>query len=163
MDFYGTAAGFTTYHTARGRDVSAYTTGEIEISLLVASEWIDGSFRHMWGGEKVGYRDDQVRDWPRSYVYDSDGFLVDPATVPTEIEQATYEATLRHLTDPTVLSPDYTPTRYKRVAVEGAINVEYRNLDASSAQQQFLVIGNILSRLLGGSGNSSLSGKRIPS
>lgn len=151
--FYGTAAGFTEYHTARGRNVTDHTTPAIETALLVASEWLDGSFT--WPGFKAGTRTTQERDWPRSYVMDRDGHAVDYTAVPTEIEQATYEAALRHLADETALLVDYTPDKYKRVTIEGAVSVEYRALDAQTVQRKFPIIGQILARLLGGRSDQS--------
>lgn len=155
MDFYGTAAGYTAYHTARGRDVSGQTEPDIEQALLVSSEWLDGSFD--WPGYKVGTRETQTRDWPRSWVHDRDGYLVDHLTVPTEIEHATYEVAYRYLADNTVLSPDFTPEKYKRVTIDGALSVEYRGLDAAAAQKQFPVLGVILASIIGGRATSALS------
>lgn len=153
--FYGSAAAYLAYHLARGRDESAETTDEIETALLVASEWLDGSFD--WPGYKVGTREVQVRDWPRNEVYDRDRWTVDYLTVPVEIEQATYEVAFRWLRDSTVLSPDYTPEKYKKVSIDGAIAIEYRGLNAVAAQKQFPILGVILARLIGGSNASSLS------
>lgn len=155
MDFYGTAADYTAYHTARGRDVSAQTTDEIEVALLVASEWLDGSFT--WPGDKYGLRGTQVRDWPRSWVFDRNSDPVDYLTVPVEVEHATYEVAFRWIADNTVLLADHTPEKYKRVSIEGALSVEYRGLSAQAAQKQFPVIANILAPLLGGYNSSSLS------
>lgn len=154
-DFYGTAAGFQTYHTARGRDVSAYATDDVNVALLVASEWLDGSFGYRWPGYKVGDRAQQTRDWPRSWVQDREGYPVSADFVPTEIENATYEAALRHLQDETVLQADYTPNRYKRVSIEGSVSAEYLSLSAEQVQKQFPIIGQILAPLLEGNGGVS--------
>ena len=62
MDYYGTFAGFGAYHIARGRDAD-FTSDEVNIALLVASEWLDGSFGYRWPGYKVGDRAQQTRDW----------------------------------------------------------------------------------------------------
>lgn len=154
-DFYGTAAGFQTYHTARGRDVSIHATDDVNVALLVASEWLDGSFGYRWPGYKVGDRAQQTRDWPRSWVQDREGYPVSADFVPTEIENATYEAALRHLQDETVLQADYTPTRYKRVSIEGSVSAEYLSLSAEQVQKQFPIIGQILAPLLEGNGGVS--------
>lgn len=155
ITFYGTAAGFDTYHTARGRDVSAHGSDDVNVALLVASEWLDGAFGYRWPGYKVGDRQKQIRDWPRSWVQDREGYPVDASTVPTEIENATYEAALRHLQDETVLQSDYTPNRYKRVSIEGSVSAEYLSLSAEQVQVQFPVIDQILAPLLEGSGGVS--------
>lgn len=155
MNYYGTAAGFTAYHTARGRDVSTYDASDIETALLIASEWLDGSYRGSWPGHKYRGRSEQIRDWPRSWVIDTEGYPVAADVVPIEVEQATYEMALRHLQDPMVLLVDYTPGKYKSVSIDGALSVEYRLLDAASVQKQFPIVGMILSGLMGGRGSFS--------
>lgn len=156
MTYYGTAAAFTAYHTGRGRSVVEYDEDEINVALLIASEWLDGSFGARWPGYKIGDREQQERDWPRSFVQDREGYPVDAESVPVEIERATYEAAYRQLTDATGLLSDHTNDRYRRVSIEGAISVEYRGLDAMQVQKQFPIIGNILSPLLDGArGNLS--------
>lgn len=156
-EFYGSAVAYSAYHAARGRDVSDQSVDEIETALLVASEWLDGSFANRWPGYITGTRLTQYRSWPRSDVIDIHGYGVDYSTVPVEIEYATYEAAYRWLADNTALLADYTPQKYKSVSIDGALSVQYRMLDAATVQQQFPIIGNILSRLLGGSATSSLS------
>ena len=154
-DRYGTFAGFTAYHTARGSDVSEYVEAPVNIALLVGSEWLDGAFGYRWPGYKVGDREQQTRDWPRSWVQDREGYPVDANTVPVEIENATYEAALRHLQDATALQSDYTPNRYKRVSIEGAVSAEYLSLSAQQVQVQFPIIGQILAPILEGNGGVS--------
>lgn len=154
-EFYGTAVGFEAYHTARGRDVSAYSTDEANVALLVASEWLDGAFGYRWPGYKVGDRQQQIRDWPRSWVQDREGYPVDADSVPVEIENATYEAALRHLQDDTALLFDYTPNRYKRVSIEGSVSAEYLSLSAEQVQKQFPIIGQILAPIMEGNGGVS--------
>lgn len=154
-DFYGTATGFQTYHLARGRNVAAYATNNVNVALLVASEWLDGSFGYRWPGYKVGDRAQQTRDWPRSWVQDREGYPVSAEFVPTEIENATYEAALRHLQNETVLQADFTPNRYKRVSIEGSVSAEYLSLSAQEVQKQFPIIGQILAPLLEGNGGVS--------
>lgn len=155
MDFYGSAAAYKAYHLARARDESSRDDDDIEQALLIASEWLDGMYD--WPGYKRYNRETQTRDWPRTHVEDRDGWPVDYQTVPIEVEQATYEVAFRWLADPTVLTPDFTPEKYRRVSIDGALSVEFRGLDASQVQKQFPVLGTILARLLGGSSASSLT------
>lgn len=157
--FYGTAAAFIAYHTARLRDVTPYDSAEIEGALLVASEWLDGAFHERWPGRRLLSPTSQVRDWPRSWATYSDRYYwIDATVVPVEIEHATYEAALRHLVDETALLTDYTPDKYESVSIDGAVAVKYRKLDAVTVQKQFPIIGHILGRLLGGAnGGSPLS------
>lgn len=158
MSFYGNATDYKAYHAARGRDESARDDADVNVALLVASEWLDGSFGHRWPGHKVASTATQERDWPRSWVEDRDGFPVSSTSVPIEVERATYEAAYRELAESGSLVTDYTPHKYSEVSIEGALRVKYRALDAATVQKQFPAIGNALARIMGGAGNvSSLS------
>lgn len=159
MPDYGTLIGFTTYHTARGRDVSAYIDADVEAAKLIASEWIDSRYRASFGGSKVGSRD-QVREWPRTGAMDVHGYNIDSVSIPTEIENAAYEATLKHLTSVGSLSVDWVPPKYKRASVDGAVSVDFAMFDsASDAQIRFKIVDEILAPILTGSGSfASLSG-----
>lgn len=156
---YGTVAAFRTYHTARGRSTQAYEDEEVEAAKLLASEWLDGRYRGQFPGLKVGQRA-QVREWPRNGAVDRDGYAILATSVPTEIENATYEAAFRQLARPGSLSVDWTPPKYKRVSVDGAVSAEYAMFDSAvDVQTRFIAIDDILATVLCGSGNtSSLSG-----
>jgi len=65
-----------------------------ESSLIQATRWID---RQDFRGERTVPR--QPRKWPREYVYDEDGYEVDPATIPQEVQDATCEAALALLNE----------------------------------------------------------------
>lgn len=147
-DFYGSADGFRTYHELRANDFPDLPDDDIEKALLVASEWLDNRFRANFGGYKVLERE-QVREWPRIGHYDSYGYLVPSSSVPREILSATYEVTLRRLSDPAQLSIDFTPNKFKSVSVSGAVAVQYAAFNsASEVQKQFAIVGEILSGLL---------------
>lgn len=163
-DFYGTAAGFTAYHEARGRadQLTALDldNAEIEAALLIASEWLDGKYFVNFCGVKVGMRA-QIREWPRMGVTDVNGYPIDQDSIPREVENATYEAAFRQLVTPGSLSVDYTPGKYESVAIDGAINVKFAKFNSAyDVQTQFAVIDGILSPLLSArNGNfSSFSG-----
>lgn len=160
-NFYGTATGFKAYWSARGSDQSAKLDADVNVALLIASEFIDRSFRSQWQGLKVGQRD-QIRDWPRSGVIDRDGNAVESDVPPVEVENATYEAALRQLTTPGIFFKDYTPGKYKSVSITGALSVEYAIGNAYSFQTQMPAIGLILEPVLGCAGSfSSLSGSIV--
>lgn len=166
-DFYGTAAGFTAYHDARGRSEQLAALdlddAQIEAALLVASEWIDGKYFVNFCGVKVGMRD-QIREWPRMGVTDVNGYPIDQNSIPREVENATYEAALRQLVTPGSLSVDYTPGKYESVSVDGAISVKFAKFNSAyETQTQFAVIDAILSPLLSArNGNfSSFSGAAV--
>lgn len=156
VDFYGTAAGFTTYHEARARDVSAYDDADILPALLVGSEFLDGAFREQFYGYKLGLQA-QVREWPRTGVTDYYGYGVPDNVVPVAIENATYEIALRELRTPGATNTDATPNKYKRVSIDGALSVEYANQDAMSLQLQMPVLAQILQPLIGVRGGSTMA------
>lgn len=159
---YGTLQGFKDYQSGRGNStiIVDLEDSQIETALLIASEWLDNTYRNVWPGEKFGQRG-QVRDWPRSDAFDFNKDPVDYKTVPIEVERATYEAALRHILNPGSLSVDWTPNRYNRVSVDGAISVQYRNfIQASEVQTRYAIIDQMLSVLISGQGNvSDLSGR----
>src|SRR5882757_4021964 len=150
-DIYGTAAGFRLYHIARGRSVINYTDDvELNAALLVSSEWVDAKFRVSFGGTKVGQRA-QIREWPRNGAMDRDCYSIPADSVPVEANNATYEAALREFNSPGALSVDWTPNKYKRVSVDGAISAEYANFGAASdIQTEFAIIEQIIAPILTG-------------
>jgi hypothetical protein len=158
--YYGTAEGFLAYHTTRGTDVTEWEGGQITPKLLVASEWLDGAFRGQFQGWKAGLSA-QMREWPRTGAVDYYGYAVSSATVPFQIEYATYEVALRALKQPDILNKDAAASKYKRVAIEGAISVEYGDQSAAALQAQFPIVGQILSSLLTGGDTSPLSSRVV--
>jgi hypothetical protein len=161
MQHYGDETGYRAYHTARGRDVENDEGTAILSSLIVASDWIDGTYRSMWPGTKVGGRE-QIRDWPRYGVVDINGQPVPSDVPPVEVDNATYEAAYREIANPGSLSMDYTPSKYKRVSIDGALSVDFAGFNsAADMQTQYTVIDQILYPILGTSAtsNSKLSGE----
>jgi len=162
-DFYGTVNGYHTHHTERESLTGPHGDAAVLAALLVASEWIDARFVSLFGGLKVGMRA-QVREWPRVGALDYYGYVIDQTTVPVEVEQATYEAALIHLTGSTPLSQDYTPARYKSVSVDGAISLEYASFNsADETQTQFKRIEDILSGITAvrGAVDNGLNGRAV--
>lgn len=164
-DFYGTVNGYHTYHTERESLTGPHGDAAVLAALLVASEWIDARYRTLFCGLKVGERA-QAREWPRTGALDYYGYAVESTSVPVEIEQATYEAALIHLTGSTPLSQNFTPAKYRTVSVDGAISLEYAQFSNSAEiQTQFKRIEEILSLLVGKSGGSAagngLSGRVV--
>jgi hypothetical protein len=164
MADYGTNAGFLVYHAARGNVVSQFNDDtKITAARLVASEWLDGKYRGLFPGTKIGGRA-QVREWPRYSAYDVYGDVIPSEAVPNEIDSAVYEATYKQLTTPGSLNVDWTPPKYKRASVDGAVSVEYVTFaNAADTQTRFAVIDAILSPILTGGGIGSTSALSGPS
>lgn len=158
---YGTVAGFKTYHSARGRAdiIENFDDSEIDAAKLITSEWLDATYRNQFPGLKVGMRE-QVREWPRQGASDIHGYAISSATVPTEVENATYEGTFRQLQTPGIFSKDYTPNKYKSVSVDGAVSIQYVQFGgAGDIQTQIKIIDEILAPILTAYGDfSPLSG-----
>lgn len=149
-DYYGTVNGYRTYCIARNSLHSNEAEDKILAALLVASEWIDATYRASFPGLKVGLRA-QVREWPRTGAQDIYGYAISENSVPTEIENATYEATHREIESQGSLSTDYTPAKYKTASVNGAVSVEYRAFDsAAEAQTRINIVDQILRPVLTG-------------
>lgn len=155
---YGTVSGYKAYHEARGHVISDQDDDEITVSLLVASEWLDGRYFVGFAGEKVGGRG-QIFQWPRYGTFDTENNPLDYETVPREVENATYEAALKQLQTPGSLSVDFTPGRYKSARVEGAVAVQYASFSSAfDVQTQFSVIDAILAPIMNNNQFSPASG-----
>lgn len=132
-DFYGTVAAADAYHAARANTAWAGDDVAKQAALIRASVYIDGRYRkHMpsgvWQSLFPGVKTEgrgQAREWPRTGAQDYEGHALSAEEVPLEVEQATYEAALRELTEPGSLTPDYVAaTAIKREKV-GPLETEY--------------------------------------
>ena len=87
MAAYTTAAEYKAYFYARGVDVSAQTDAAIDAACLVATEYIDDTFD--FNGQRTVSTQDQK--FPRSSLYNSEGILIDSATVPAKVKDCCSE------------------------------------------------------------------------
>lgn len=83
---YVTVAAFIAYWSDRGEDYSAKTDAEIQALIIKGTEYID--LRYSYNGYRLEGRD-QTTAFPRSYLYDSGGYLV--AGIPREVVAACCE------------------------------------------------------------------------
>lgn len=147
MSFYGSYDEFLVYCDERGYEVT-HSESRVEAALLVASEWLDATYRKFFQGLKVGQRY-QIREWPRTGVVDNYGYAVASNEVPWEIEHATFEAALRELASSGSLTVDYVPPKYKSVSIDGAVSVQYASVSSGwELQPEFLKIDQILAPIL---------------
>lgn len=105
MTHYGSILAYKAYADARGVSYDGKTDAEITQALVRASSYIDGAYRSSFPGYKTGRRD-QALEWPRSDATDASGYPLAYDAVPIEIENATYEGTIRELASPGSLAPD---------------------------------------------------------
>jgi len=156
---YGNAADFETYWEERGMELPAADAADIESALLVASEWIDGTFGALFIGYKTGgYL--QEREWPRygAFTNTIPSYVFANNEIPGEMDKATYEAAYRQLVSPGSLLVDYTPGKYKRVSIDGAVSVDYAQFSSSAEiQKTFPAIERLLAVLLAGWADGSAS------
>lgn len=152
-DNYGSVAGFLAWAGDRAK-VYAVEDGAILAALVRASEYVDAAYMAQWQGFKTGGRN-QVRQWPRAGAADREGLVLSSATVPIEIENATYEGADREITAPGSLAADVKPGGgiIRRVKA-GSTEVEYEPNTATTTT--FTRIDQALSPLIGG--GSSYSG-----
>lgn len=163
-DHYGTVADADAYFSARGNITWAGIDEDDKASALIrASEWIDGNYRLLFPGWKVGARA-QVREWPRVSAYDIYNYLIPSDSIPVEVANATYEAALREAVTPGALSVDFVAADViKKASVDGAVSVEFGGSGSSAdAQVSMPAVDAILAPILtgGGSLGSSLTGTR---
>jgi hypothetical protein len=149
MAHYGSEAEFEAYCLQMG-----YTPaeGDVDPALERATLWLDNTYGARYPGTPTGGRAQDL-GWPRTGAVDCKGYVIPPDEIPTEIERATYEATLRELSSPNSLSPDVTVGKvYKSVAVSGAVSVTYADEGGVVASQSptLTIVDSMLSCLLAG-------------
>lgn len=170
---YGNIADAATYHAARNNTAWAANpdAAQQNAALLVASEYLDETFRDWFTGQKVGLRA-QEREWPRNgglarntgswAYYDT----IPNDQIPIEVLNATYEAALRQLLSPGSLAVDFTlGGSFKSVTIDGALTVEYITATGTAdAQVDIPIIGRIMYPLLigpAGAPGSTLSSRSV--
>lgn len=159
-DLYGTLAGADAYHAERGNAAWTGTDADKDAARLRASEYIDAAYRSQFPGYKAGLRA-QVREWPRVGASDIEGQSIADDETPREVENATYEASLRELVTPGSLNPDYDPSTQVRREKVGPIDVEYTAAHGPNSVRKIIpIIGAIIAPVLTGSSvTSSITGR----
>lgn len=77
-------------------DWDAATSGEKEVALRKAAQWLDVTYVLLWKGSRID--EDMALDWPRKNVV-SEGALLDSDAVPERVRQAQVEAAVRLLSE----------------------------------------------------------------
>jgi len=161
MSAYGNTTDAKAFWTARGYTVpGSWSDANIDKARLVVSEWIDARYAAGFAGEKTGQRD-QVREWPRAGSHDVHGWAFENDEFPRELLDAVYLATFYQMTTPGTFSVTYTPPKYKRAAVDGAVSVEYVQFNyAYEIQAQYPLIDQAIAPIIARAGGnlSMLSG-----
>lgn len=134
-DTYLVAAGNTDWEDADATDK--------EVALRKACRYVDSYYRVRWKGRKIERT--QPLCWPRTGVYDEDGFAIEEYTIPEELRRAQCEAALR-LFQGIDLLPDLE--RGGRVVTEKLDVISTTYADSAPVNTSFQEIDMLLTGLL---------------
>lgn len=159
-DSYATLAEFKAYADSVGFVyTSVYADPVIEIAMRKATQYLDRAYRGKWKGFRSDR--DQALAWPRTSsqdlpvnfltpsftigVIDEDGYEIPSNTIPKQVKEAEYEATILDLGG-TDLLPTYArgnAIARKRVKA-GPVETETEYMASASARDRFLTIEGLL-------------------
>jgi hypothetical protein len=159
-DSYATTAEFKSYADSIGfLYTSVYSDAVIEIAMRKATQYLDRAYRGKWKGFRTDR--DQALAWPRSSsqdlpvnyltpsfttgVIDEDGYEIPSNTIPKQVKQAEYEATILSLQGSDLL-PNYprgNAVKRKKVKA-GPVESETEYMDGASARDRYLTIEGLL-------------------
>ena len=145
---YISTADADTYIAAfKGADATwdGATSSAKEVAARQATQYIDGLYN--WIGEV--YSSTQALDWPRNYVYDERGYLVEG--IPTNLEQATAEVMFLIIAG-TSLTVDVTKS--KRLIRKKIDVIEYEYELGASNQPSFPAVSRVLAGYIHASGRT---------
>lgn len=161
MPGYGNIDDFKSYNEERGREIpESWDDDFITKVLLVASEWLDNKYDNSWIGFATnGYL--QERKWPRTTAYTNTYpvYIFANDEIPDAVVNAVYEAAFREATTSGSLQKDFTPNKYNKVSVDGAISVEYNTSITQSAdvEVQIPIIDSLMYPLMNLSSQGSFN------
>lgn len=162
-DAFISLAYFKAYCDKRGKSYASYADALIEEAIVRATDYLSESYR--WRGFKLkerGHRDgEQALAWPRSYVWDRNGYTVAQDEVPTEIEKATAEVTFYELGSPGGIQPTYTPHDRVKSEKVGPLATEYdlSRTDADGARPVLLIVRDLIGPFLDSAAGSLVVGQ----
>jgi hypothetical protein len=151
-----------TYFTDKGVSSWSGTDASKEAALVRASSYLTTAY--LWKGSKINERS-QALAFPRSGVYDLEGYEVAQDAVPIEIQISTAELALLELLTPSTLNPAVKLS--ERVSREqiGQISVDYVNSNISASSDIVVVpyVLSLISGLIVSGGANRLSGASVRS
>lgn len=166
-DSYASLTDTDAYFSARG--VTAWTGDDTakEDALRLGTSYIDNAYRDRWIGVRTTF--EQALAWPRCNaepirttisltmaLLDSDGFEIDPNTIPLQVQRATMEAALLSLG-----GTDLMPTLARGNAIKsigktvGPLRKDIVYRDDAPAVDRYLVIEGYLRGLVTGTPGAS--------
>lgn len=146
-DSYAAVAKADAYFLARGVATWTGTTTAKENALRVGTAYLDNQYRGEWPGVRTDQ--DQALAWPRTGVYDTDGYLLASDEIPVQIVNATCEAALLALTGVS-LEPVLTRGNAIKRTVDkvGPLSQEIEYADGASGLDRFTAIEGLLRDLV---------------
>lgn len=144
-DSYTSLEDFKAYADSVGFDYASYSETQLEQAIRRATKYVDslGTIRPcLWIGVRTK-GSQQGLLWPRIGATDSDGNPVMSNEIPSEIIQASQEASFREATSPNSLNPDYVLADTFKSAKVGPLEVEYATSSEAGVIPTKPVIGII--------------------
>ena len=148
VDSFMDVSDFLTYCLNRGIDISGHSLEDAASSLRRGTSYLVGRFNGRWRGVKAGDRTTQILPWPRTGAYDTEGYPIDPTTIPAEVLAATAEAAQRELKNPGYLFPDLETWRTVRTETISPLSVTYEAPYYGTRSPQVPAIDEILRPVL---------------
>ncbi len=164
-DAFISVAWWKAWATARGKAFSAYYDAEIERAIVRATDYVSESLT--WAGYRLKERGTdggmQALAWPRTLVYDRNGYVVASDSVPVEIQKATAEIVVAELAEPGVMAPVFKAQERVKREQFGPVSFEYdlSNTAASSARPVLLAVMDLVGEFLATGTGSSLVGEAV--
>lgn len=164
-DSYGTLAEFKAYADSIGFVYTSHTDATIEIHMRKGTQYLDRAYRGKWKGFRTDR--DQALAWPRSSsqdlpvnfltpsfttgVIDEDGYEIPSNTIPKQVKQAEYEATIISLGGTDLLPTYARGNAIKRKKVKaGPVESDTEYADGAPTRDRYLKIEGLLYGLVNG-------------
>lgn len=159
-DSYAAVAEADAYFLARGVATWTGTTTAKENALRVGTAYLDNQYRGEW--PEIRTDQDQALAWPRTGVYDTDGYLIASDEIPVQVVNATCEAALLALTGVS-LEPVLTRGNAIKRTVDkvGPLSQEIEYADGASGLDRFTVIEGLLRGLVRSARGASVGTVRL--
>lgn len=142
---YVSVADADTYHASHGSPAAwtGATTSTKELSLRMATEWLDQTYGTRWNGYRT--TSTQQRDWPRNGVYDRDDRAFSSTEVPQVVKDATCYMALRYVQGGE-LRPDlsYSGDIKREVSKVGPLETEVEYVGGKSQDKVYRVVDDML-------------------
>lgn len=118
---------------------SAASSAQKQGALVEATAWLD--ITYVWKGLKVD--ETYALDWPRSSVYDAEGYAIDIDEIPERLKQAACEAAVRILNSEDMAPDSDAPVDSVSL---GPLSVDF--LEGGTQSKKYTVVDRLLRGLI---------------